>query len=80
MELRELRRLRNKYLPGTLIMLIHMEDIQAPSFGTKGRVEFVDDIGQIHIKWENGSSLALIDGVDMFRVLEYGDENYDNGN
>lgn len=80
MELRELRRLRNKYLPGTLIMLVHMEDIQAPPSGTKGRVEFVDDIGQIHIKWENGSSLALIDGVDMFRVLEYGDENYDNGN
>lgn len=75
----EIRYLKNRYLPNTLIELISMDDVQAPPAGTKGRVIFVDDIGQIHVKWSNGSSLALIPNIDSFRVLEYGDEN-DNRN
>ena len=37
--------------------------------GTKGIVDFVDDIGTIHMKWETGSSLGLIVGVDEFKVI-----------
>jgi hypothetical protein len=29
----------------------------------------VDDIGQIHVKWHNGSSLALVPEEDSFRKL-----------
>ena len=58
--------LRIIYPVGTRVELHYMDDPQAPPSGTVGEVIFVDDIGQIHVKWENGSSLALIVGVDSF--------------
>ena len=76
----QIQAIKNKYKRGTKIKLIKMYDLQAPSPETEGIVEFVDDIGQIHIKWNNGSSLALIENVDMFRVLEYANENTNNEN
>lgn len=53
-------------LVGTRIILNHMDDSQAPPPGTKGTVAYVDDIGQIGVKWDTGSSLSLIPGVDSF--------------
>jgi hypothetical protein len=38
--------------------------------GDEGTIEFEDDIGQIHISWDHGSSLALIPGVDEFIILQ----------
>ena len=58
--------LRKMYPVGCKVELHFMDDPQAPPSGTKGEVMFVDDIGQIHVKWETGSSLALIPGVDSF--------------
>jgi hypothetical protein len=29
----------------------------------------VDDAGQIHVRWDTGSGLAVIPGVDEFRHL-----------
>lgn len=44
-----------------------MEDPYHPvPAGTEGNVEFVDDAGQIHMKWDNGRTLALIPGIDEF--------------
>ncbi len=58
--------LRKMYPKGTRVELHHMDDPFAPPSGTKGTVMFVDDIGQIHVKWENGSSLALNVKLDSF--------------
>ena len=58
--------LRKMYPKGTRVELHHMDDPFAPPSGTKGTVMFVDDIGQIHVKWETGSSLGLIYGIDSF--------------
>lgn len=41
-----------------------MDDAYAPPVGTLGRVQHVDDTGSIHVKWDNGSSLAVLYGVD----------------
>lgn len=53
----------------TKIKLICMRDEPQMPFGLLGTVEFVDDSNQIHVKWENGSSLALIPKVDKFEIL-----------
>lgn len=39
-------------------------------FDLKGEVLYVDDIGQVHIRWENGSSLALNVNCDSYKLLE----------
>lgn len=61
--------LRERYKEGVVVVLDWMDDPHAPPVGTKGVVEFVDDAGQIHVRWENGSSLALIVGEDEFHVV-----------
>lgn len=63
-------RYKEMYPPGTRVKVNHMEDTFAPvPAGTRGTVTVVDAIGQIHMKWDNGQSLALIPGVDSFRKL-----------
>lgn len=37
--------------------------------GTRGAVTCVDDMGSIHMQWDNGRTLALIPGEDSFRKL-----------
>ena len=62
--------IREQYPPGTRIRLNSMEDPYAPILpGTEGEVDYVDDAGQIHMKWDNGRSLALIPDEDSFTVL-----------
>ena len=70
---RQAQRYKESYPPGTRVMLLSMEDPWAPvPSGTRGTVEVVDDIGQLHMKWDNGRSLALIEGADEFEVISGG--------
>lgn len=63
--------LKKKYPKGTKIECIKMNDPYNPiPSGTKGEVDHVDDIGTIHMKWENGSSLGIIVGEDDFKVIQ----------
>lgn len=67
---READRWRKEYPPGTRIVLIDMNDPLAPvPPGTRGTVDLVDDIGQIHMHWDNGRTLAIVPQVDSFRRL-----------
>ena len=59
------------YPKGTQIELISMDDpYSVMPTGLKGIVTMVDDACQIHCAWENGSSLALIPGVDRFKTIK----------
>ena len=64
--------LRRQYQHGTKVELLAMDDPQAPPTGTMGEVIGVDDAGQLLVRWETGSSLSLIPGVDSFSIAEKG--------
>ena len=73
-EYERLRRLaerhRQTYPKGTRLMLLSMEDPYSPvPPGTRGSVEFVDDMAQIFMHWDNGRTLPLNSDVDSFRKL-----------
>jgi len=50
--------------------MIHMEDVDPIQAGQCGVVEFVDDLNQLHVKWDDGRTLAIIPGKDQFEVLD----------
>lgn len=60
---------KEKYKQGDSVILLQMDDAQAPPIGTKGKVLFVDDTGSIHVNWETGGSLAIVYGVDKCRKI-----------
>ena len=62
--------LRVKYPKGTRVMLLEMDDPQAPPIGTKGTVRHVDDAAGIGVNWDNGSTLSAIYGVDRIRKID----------
>ena len=69
----QLKALRERYPAGTRIRLINMDDPFAPvPPGTIGEVTMVDDAGNIHMRWQNGRSLSLIERVDSFTVISDG--------
>lgn len=62
--------IRKEYKPGQRIKLLHMEDPYDPvPSGTEGEISAIDDAGQLHMKWDNGRSLALVPGVDSFVLI-----------
>ncbi len=64
--------LKETYKRGTRVQLEMMDDLQAPPRGTKGTVIFVDDIGTIHVSWDNGSSLGVVYGQDSCSIIHEG--------
>lgn len=61
---------KDAYPVGTRLELISMDDPYAPvPSGTRGTVQYVDDMGQIGMKWDNGRTLSLVPGEDSFRRL-----------
>ncbi|MBQ7071585.1 MAG: DUF4314 domain-containing protein [Ruminococcus sp.] len=66
---KKIERLRLLYPPGTVICLDNMEDPYPVPSGSTGKVEYVDDAGNIHMKWRNGSSLALVPETDDFHIV-----------
>ena len=61
--------LREKYPEGSRVVLVKMDDKQAPPIGTQGTVRYVDDIGSLHVAWDNGSSLAVVYGEDKAVII-----------
>ena len=37
--------------------------------GMRGEVINIDDIGTLHMKWQNGSGLGVVVGEDSFKVI-----------
>lgn len=70
---KEVKAIKQSFPVGSVIKLLCMREENNPvPAGTKGVVTGVDDIGTIHMAWENGRSLGLIVGEDDFILVERG--------
>ena len=62
--------LRERFPKGIRIELISMDDPYSKlKPGDCGTVDFVDDIGTIHISWDCGSGLGIVYGEDRIRII-----------
>lgn len=63
-------RYKQLYPEGTRVLLIQMDDDRNPvEPNTRGTVNHVDDLGTIHMNWDNGRTLAICLHADSFRKL-----------
>jgi len=63
-------RIRRQFPVGCRVVLLRMDDVQAPPIGTKGTVIGVDDTASILVSWDNGSSLNVVFGEDLCQKIE----------
>ena len=62
--------LREKFPVGCRVELIRMDDVYSwPNPGLRGTVACVDDIGTIHVNWDNGCTLGVLYGVDTCKRI-----------
>lgn len=63
--------LKESYTPGTRVMLDYMNDPYTRiEVGTKGTVRSVDDMGTIHVNWDDGHGLGIVYGEDRCHKIE----------
>ena len=60
---------RKQYPVGCRVVLVQMDDAQAPPIGTKGTVLGVDDTGSLLMRWDTGSGLNVVYGEDIVKKL-----------
>lgn len=65
-----LKLLKKQFPKGTRVTLVKMDDPYTTlKAGDKGTVDYIDDIGTIHVNWDKGSSLGIIYGEDICRKV-----------
>lgn len=66
----EVEMIKDRFQSGMRILLHEMKGEPQMYDGLEGTINHVDDIGQIHVHWDNGSSLALNYEEDNFEVTD----------
>lgn len=65
---RRAERMQLEFPPGTRVKCLFMDDVNAVPNGTEGTVAFVDDVGTIHVDWDNGSGLGLTEADRFVKI------------
>lgn len=67
----EVEQLRKEFPVGTRVVLVRMDNEPNPDIypGMRGTVEFIDDAGNIRVRWSYGGEVRVIYGVDECRKL-----------
>lgn len=65
-------RTRANRLDGRRVRLVRTNDVHTRLVpGVEGTVSFVDDLGTVHVKWDDGSSLGMIEEAgDAFDLID----------
>lgn len=70
MDKEQVELMKNHYKQGDRIKLIFMKDSHTRlSYGDEGTIKKIDDIGQIHVNQDCGSSLSLNYDEDEFITI-----------
>ena len=56
-------------IPGMRLVIDEMKDEHGVESGSQGTFEGFDGVGDLLMKWDSGSTLKLINGVDKFHVI-----------
>ena len=64
------RRVRCDYMYDVIDSTGKIDESACQLKGVCGTVEFIDDACQLHVKWDNGSTLALNPECDEFTILD----------
>lgn len=62
----DVEKIKEKYQPGTKIMVLEMKDPLPVESDFTGVVDYVDDIGNVYCVFKNGRRIDVIPGVDRF--------------
>ena len=71
----KIKEVKRKFKHGTRVKLVKMNDpyvslSEMIPGTTTGTVKCVDDIGTIHVSWDNGHSLGIVLGEDECCIIE----------
>ena len=59
---------------GMRIRMLSMDDKLPVDEGMEGTIHNIDDLGTLHVKWDDGRSLGVIPGIDNYQLLPSEDE------
>ena len=61
---------KRRFPEGARVELVYTSDPYTKlKPGDTGGVSFVDDMGTVHVNWDNGSMLGMVPGEDELRIL-----------
>jgi len=59
---------------GMRVRMLSMDDKLPVDEGMEGTIHNIDDLGTLHVKWDDGRSLGVIPGIDNYQLLPSEDE------
>ena len=62
---------------GMRIRMLHMDDQHGVDEGMEGTIVRIDDLGTLHVHWDDGSQLGVIPELDKYELLPAEDEQVD---